>query len=77
MQSRRDARLQLESDVKRLGAEGVVIAGMALRVSQRDCPVTVGRRDHIVEATLIGTAIAGFSGTGRHHLGPALTVMPV
>jgi hypothetical protein len=77
MQSRRDARLQLESDVKRLGAEGVVIAGMQLRVSQRDCPVTVGRRDHIVEATLIGTAIVGFSGTGQHHLGPALTVMPL
>ena len=77
MQSRRDARRQLESDVKRLGAEGVVIAGMALRVSQRDCPVTVGRRDHIAEATLIGTAIVGFSATGRHHLAPAPTVMPI
>ena len=63
--SRRDARLQLESDVKRLGAEGVVIAAMQLRVSQRNCPVTLGRRDHIVEATLVGTAIAGFSRAGR------------
>ncbi len=77
MQSRRDARLQLESDVKRLGAEGVVIAGMQLRVSQQDCPVTVGRRDHIVEATLIGTAIARFSRTARNRAGPALTVMPL
>jgi len=76
-QSRHDARLQLEVDVRRLGAEGVVIAAMQLRVSQRNCPVTVGRRDHIVEATLIGTAIAGFSRARRHHAGPALTVMPL
>jgi uncharacterized protein YbjQ (UPF0145 family) len=62
--SRHDARRQLESEVKRLGAEGVVIAAMQLRVSQRDCPVTVGRRDHVVETTLIGTAIAGFSRPG-------------
>jgi len=76
-ESRHDARLQLEVDVRRLGAEGVVIAAMQLRVSQRNCPVTVGRRDHIVEATLIGTAIARFSRARRHHAGPALTVMPL
>ena len=52
-----------------------MIAAMRLRVSQRDCPVTVGRRDHIVETTLIGTAIAGFSPAGRCHAGPALAVM--
>ena len=75
--SRHDARRQLESEVKRLGAEGVVIAAMQLRVSQRDCPVTVGRRDHVVETTLIGTAIAGFSPARRCHAGPALAVMPL
>ena len=48
---------------------------MQLRVSQQDCPVTLGRRDHIVEATLIGTAIARFSRAGRWHAGPALTLM--
>jgi hypothetical protein len=37
--------------------------------------VQVGRRDHIVEATLIGTAIARFSRTAGHHAGPALAVM--
>jgi len=74
-ESRHDARRQLEREVRRLGAEGVVIAAMRLRVSQRDCPVTVGRRDHIVETTLIGTAIAGFSPAGRCHAGPALAVM--
>jgi uncharacterized protein YbjQ (UPF0145 family) len=74
-QSRHDARLQLESDVKRLGADGVVVATMEMRVRERDCPETVGRRDHIVEATLIGTAIARFARTGPAHDRPALAIM--
>jgi uncharacterized protein YbjQ (UPF0145 family) len=73
--SRHEARRQLEGEVRRLGAEGVVIAAMQLEVSQRACPVTVGRRDHLVEATLIGTAVASFSRPGRPRAGPALTVM--
>jgi uncharacterized protein YbjQ (UPF0145 family) len=76
-ESRHEARRQLEGEVRRLGAEGVVIAAMQLRVSERACPVIVGRRDHIVEATLIGTAIARFSRPGRHCAGPALAVMPL
>jgi len=44
-------------------------------VRERDCPVTVGRRDHMVEATLIGTAIARISCTGKRQAGPALAVM--
>jgi uncharacterized protein YbjQ (UPF0145 family) len=74
-ESRRDARRGLEDDVRRLGAEGVVIAGMQLRVRERDCPAAVGRRDHIAEATLIGTAIARFSRAGRRPAGPPLAVM--
>ena len=74
-QSRHDARRALEDDVRRLGADGVVIAGLQMRVRTRDCPATVGRHDHIVEATLIGTAIASFSRTGPRLAGPALAVM--
>jgi uncharacterized protein YbjQ (UPF0145 family) len=74
-QTRQDARRQLERDVGRLGAEGVVIAGMAMRVRQQDCPVLVGRHDHVVEATLIGTALARFSPAGPGLMGPALAVM--
>ncbi len=74
-QSRHDARRRLESGVKRLGADGVVIATMEMRVRERDCPETVGRRDHIVEATLIGTAIARFARAGQRHDRPALAVM--
>jgi uncharacterized protein YbjQ (UPF0145 family) len=74
-QSRHDARRQLESDVRRLGAEGVVIATMQMRVRQRDCPATVGRHDHIAEATLIGTAVARFSRAEQRHDSPALAIM--
>jgi uncharacterized protein YbjQ (UPF0145 family) len=74
-QTRQDARRQLESDVKRLGAEGVVIAAMPMRVRVRDCPAVVGRRDHIVEASLIGTAVTAFSRTGQRADGPPLTIM--
>jgi uncharacterized protein YbjQ (UPF0145 family) len=74
-QSRYNARRQLEDDVARLGAEGVVIASMRMRVRERDCPMTAGRRDHIVEATLIGTAIARFSRAGQRRARPARAVM--
>jgi uncharacterized protein YbjQ (UPF0145 family) len=60
--TRHDARGQLERDVARHGADGVVVQEMNVRVSERECPVQEGRRDHIVEATIIGTAIAKFSG---------------
>jgi uncharacterized protein YbjQ (UPF0145 family) len=60
-EGRHDARVQLERDVKRLGAEGVVIADMTMRVSERECPMQEGARDHIVETTIIGTSIVRFS----------------
>jgi uncharacterized protein YbjQ (UPF0145 family) len=59
--ARHDSRQQLEKDVRRLGGEGVVIADMEIRVRERECPALEGRRDHIVEATCIGTAIARFA----------------
>jgi uncharacterized protein YbjQ (UPF0145 family) len=76
-QSRHDARRQLEQDVRRLGADGVVITGAQMRARERDCPATVGRRDHIVEVTLTGTAIARFSRPSQRPASPALTVMPL
>jgi uncharacterized protein YbjQ (UPF0145 family) len=72
---RHDARQRLEREVTQLGAEGVVIADMEMRVRERECPVQEGRRDHIVEATSIGTAIARFSRSEQRHSGPTLAVM--
>jgi uncharacterized protein YbjQ (UPF0145 family) len=73
--ARHDSRLQLEKDVSRLGAEGVVIADMDIRVRERECPVQEGRRDHIVEATSIGTAIARFDRHEQRRSRPTLAIM--
>jgi uncharacterized protein YbjQ (UPF0145 family) len=73
-EARHDSRRQLEADVKRLGAEGVVIASMDMRVRERECPVQEGRRDHIVEATAIGTGITRFSRSSE-GASPTLAIM--
>jgi uncharacterized protein YbjQ (UPF0145 family) len=73
--ARHDARMQLEADVARLGGEGVVIADMEMHVRERECPVSEGRRDHIVEATTIGTAIARFARSEQQHSRPTLAIM--
>jgi uncharacterized protein YbjQ (UPF0145 family) len=58
--TRHDARHQLERDVARHGADGVVLQEMEMHVGEHECPIQEGRRDHVVEATIIGTAIAHF-----------------
>src|ERR1700722_1385018 len=74
--ARHDARQQLAADVKRIGAEGVVIADMDLRVRERECPAQEGRRDHIVEAVNIGTAIVRFkSGHSERNRQSPLAIM--
>jgi len=81
--ARRDAGHRLEADVQRLGAEGAVVASMPLRVSVRDCPAQAGRRDHIIEASVLGTAVARFARAdqgpraGQGPAGPALAVLPL
>jgi uncharacterized protein YbjQ (UPF0145 family) len=74
-QTRHDAREQLERDVARLGAEGVVVTTVTTRVRERDCPAAEGRRDHIVEATFIGTAIARFGSAPRAAERPSLAIL--
>jgi uncharacterized protein YbjQ (UPF0145 family) len=78
-QSRRDAGRRLQADVQRLGGEGAVIASMQLRVSVRDCPAQPGRRDHIIEASVLGTAVARFARAdqGQGPASPALAVLPL
>jgi uncharacterized protein YbjQ (UPF0145 family) len=77
--ARRDAGHRLEADVQRLGGEGAVVASMPLRVSVRDCPAQVGRRDHIIEASVLGTAVARFARPDQGHgpASPALAVLPL
>jgi hypothetical protein len=74
--ARHDSRQQLAADVKRMGAEGVVIAGMDFRVRERECPAQEGARDHIVEAVNIGTAIVRFkSSRSERDQPPPLAIM--
>jgi uncharacterized protein YbjQ (UPF0145 family) len=74
-QTRHDAREQLAGDVARLGADGVVVTSVNTRVRERDCPAAEGRRDHIVETTLIGTAIARFQSASRAAERPSLAIL--
>ena len=77
-QSRRAAGHRLQADVQRLGGEGAVMASMQLRVSVRDCPAQPGRRDHIIEASVLGTSVARFArGEGPGAVSPALAVLPL
>jgi uncharacterized protein YbjQ (UPF0145 family) len=73
--ARHDARSQLKSDVQRLGGEGVVVAAMELSVRERECPAVEGRRDHIVEATNIGTAIVRFSSESERSGARSLAIL--
>jgi len=73
--ARHDARQQLAKDVSRHGGEGVVIADMDLRVRERECPAQEGRRDHIVEATTVGTAIVRYTTHAPRREGSALAIM--
>jgi uncharacterized protein YbjQ (UPF0145 family) len=59
--TRHDAREQLAADVTRMGAEGVVVSAIDLRVHDRECPSPAGSRDHLAEVTIMGTAIARFT----------------
>jgi uncharacterized protein YbjQ (UPF0145 family) len=60
-QMRRDARNELDLDLLRMGAEGVVVREMETRISERSCPIVPFGKDHVVETTILGTAITQFA----------------
>jgi uncharacterized protein YbjQ (UPF0145 family) len=60
-QMRTDARNELELDLVRMGAEGVVVREMETQITERRCPIVPFGKDHVVQATIIGTAIAQFA----------------
>jgi len=60
-QMRTDARNELELDLVRMGAEGVVVREMDMQISERRCPIVPFGKDHVVQATIVGTAIAQFA----------------
>ncbi len=72
--ARHDARVQLEKDAQVHGADAVVTSRMELRMRERECPAQEGRRDHIAEATFVGTAITRFDRTAAPPA-PSLAVL--
>jgi len=73
--TRHDARLQLERDVARHGADGVVVQDMSVRIGEHECPMQEGRRDHVAEAMIVGTGIAHFGRRRAPDLPPPLAIM--
>lgn len=74
--ARHYARDALAQDVARVGGEAAVVDRMDLRIHEQECPAFEGRRDHIGEATIIGTALARFHRAPSK--GPArLAVLPL
>jgi uncharacterized protein YbjQ (UPF0145 family) len=60
-QMRTDARNELQLDLVRMGAEGVVVREMQTQVSERRCPIVPFGKDHVVQASIVGTAITQFA----------------
>ncbi len=73
--TRHDARNQLQADVARHGGEGVVIQNMDLRIGERECQAQEGARDHVAEATFLGTAIVHFKKSARSAERPSLAIL--
>lgn len=61
IQARQDARSRLEQAVLGLGAGGVVVSAMTLRVRSDACRAHPGGTDHFAEAVITGTAVARFA----------------
>lgn len=73
--TRHDARHQLQMDVSRMGAEGVVIQRMDMRIDEHECRVQEGARDHVAEVSIVGTAITHFARSRRATEGPSLAIL--
>ncbi|MGW3044034.1 heavy metal-binding domain-containing protein [Kitasatospora sp. NPDC001159] len=74
-QVRADARTQLHRQAVEHGGDGVILADSDLRVREERCGSSDNKTDHIVESTLLGTAIARFA--TRPAKPRILTVMPL
>ena len=72
---RQDARARLEQAVRELGAEGVVVSAMTLRVRSDACHAHLVGADHFAEAVITGTAVAWFTDRPGAHRPPSLAVL--
>jgi uncharacterized protein YbjQ (UPF0145 family) len=64
--ARSQARARLDRDLRRVGADGVVVSSIDLDVTERECERHGDREtDHFAEASIRGTAIARFRESAR------------
>ena len=75
IQARQDARDRLEQSVRGLGADGVVVSAMTLRVRSDACRAHPGGTDHFAEAVTTGSVVARFTGRNKTALPPSLAVV--
>ena len=61
IQARQDARSRLEQAVLGLGADGVLVSAVTLRVRSDACRAHPGGTDHFAEAVITGTTVARFA----------------
>ena len=73
--TRHASRQELARHVREAHADGVVVSSIELEIRERECPVTDGQRDHICEATSIGTAIAAFRSRDQPPKAGSLAIM--
>jgi uncharacterized protein YbjQ (UPF0145 family) len=72
---RQDARDRLEQSVRELGADGVVVSAMTLRVRSDPCHAHAAATDHFAEAVTTGSAVAQFAGRTKTAPPPSLAVV--
>jgi len=75
VEARQDARSQADRAVRGLGADGVVVSAMTLRVRSDACQAHSGGTDLFAEAAVTGTAVARFSGQHTTVQPPILAVL--
>jgi uncharacterized protein YbjQ (UPF0145 family) len=72
---RQDARDRLAQSVRALGADGVVVSAMTLRVRSDPCHARAAATDHFAEAVTAGSAVARFAGRDEAPPPPSRTVV--
>lgn len=72
---RQDARDRLAQSVRALGADGVVVSAMSLRVRGDPCHAHAAATDYFAEAVTTGSAVARFAGRDEATPPASRTVM--
>jgi uncharacterized protein YbjQ (UPF0145 family) len=73
--ARAGARDRLELSVRGLGADGVVVSALTLRLRSDRCHAHAAATDHFAEAVMTGTAVARIGGTKTGGPRPGLAVL--